>query len=847
MAKDKDKGPGFTLSNIMSYVRGNVELPANTNKARTRAYGSKELISAKQRTEILSDAFEATETHNTQQLSQAAIVNIVKNSLTKIGRTRAENRKILQLMPNVERAARLMVATIMSPNDLSRNDIEITFDVEEDIPEAYKTRLGTAATDFFNKKLNLKKSMPSWLYQAGYESGASVFAIVPLRSFEKIEDSSYLGMESFINQVIEPMVQDTLFGFSDGPVRTQKDLIEQEMAGLESLATSVLEFKQVEMQIKDKRPTDTKEVRELIGKFLAQESLSLTDNPNILHASKDAKKTTEKRTNSILKDRYRKIKEEPIVSMSSGTTTDEEGELGVVGNPIFMRLPPESVTVIHTPGDPTDHQGYLILLDRQGNPVDTVVDEANLPSNTMNYNQIQGDVFNQVYTAYGFTSRGTHVQSNEEMMGQVYNHVVTEHLRRRIGKAGYSNVEISNIDGVMRCMFARFLERKQTRVLFMPKALITYMAFELDQYGYGVSRLEKIKFNLGMKMAVQISRIMAAIKAAMDKRRIEVTLTEHMLESPETVINSITQEYLRKSGLSFSVDPNVIQNQIADKSLSIKVNGIPGMETFDLTNEPDQKTGSFDFDPGITEELDNEIINGLGVPHAALNSLSEDEYARSVSTTNIFFSMNVGIDQDSAKKSVSDLIQKYATYSEEFHNEIYEIFPSLKTHGTKGDTSSLDDNIVKDTDNDKETKDFTLPKYYTIDRLIESMHITLPSPNIAPSKAQFESIDGMIQSITTVVNALFPDDLMGPDEQLAPTIRALRARFMAVNIRNFLDSSGMSTIEVPESDFSEYLADTGKLIEALQNVDAMLRDKTKIGKPADQQGDLTMGSSPAGF
>lgn len=830
MAKSPTKKSSSRLSNIMNYVRGNIDLSNKSSTVKTKSYASREIISTRLRSELLSDALEKTEVGQTQQLTQASILNIVRNSLDTVGKTRAENRKILSLMPNVEKAARLMIATTLSPNDLSREAIQIVFDGLDDINVGHYDKLNEMATEFFHEKLNLVSSVPSWLYQAGYESGSAVFAVVPLKSFSRlIDDDDHAGTESFVKNTVEPVVRESLFGFGDSPTITQSD---DDIVGIESFSEEMIKVLQEEHGAKqDGRRSDNSSIKNLVHAVLAQEALSLTDNPSILQVSKDAKDRSEKRVKQKLNNRFKNVEEKPIQSISTSRVSDKPKELDIVGNPIFLRLPPESVTVIHTPGDPSDHQGYLILLDKRGNPIDTVSDQSHLRSGQVDFNQSQGDIFNQVYTAYGFNRAvGFGKRTQEEMMGQVYNHIVTEHLRKRMDRAGFGNSVIANSEGVMRCMFARFLQSKQTRVLFLPKELVTYLAFELDQNGYGVSRLEKIKFSLGMKMAVQVSRGLAAIKSAMDRRRVEVTFDNTMMDDPESVINTIVQEYLRKSNISFSIDPAVIQSQIADKSLSIKTKNVPGMSEFELVNEPDQKSGSFDFDPNFQEQLDKEINNGLRVPAAAMNALGEDEYSRSVSTTNLFFAMDVSVDQDIVKKHVSDLIRKYALYSEEFITKIYEILPSLRKRS--GKSNNLDSSVDGSIDDDSsDTED--LPKDFTVEKLIESMRINLPKPNVAPSKAQFDVIEAMISAITNAVQALFPDDLVGENDVAAATLRLLRARFISTNVRAYLDSAGMSAISVPETDFTEYYRETGLMVDALDNFAAMLRDKAKISKPSD--------------
>jgi len=500
--------------------------------------------------------------------------------------------------------------------------------------------------------------------------------------------------------------------------------------------------------------------KELIEKIIGQEALKLTDNPSILQVKDLAKDKAKARTKSKLNAKYKRPSAETIVSVPT-----DSGSKSPLSDPIMFRLPPESITVIHTPGDPNDHLGYFVLLDNFGNPINaTTMDDSNL-NRIMDSSKNQNNIFTQVYNAYGM-SNGFRGYNQYDSMNLIYSKIVTEHLKNRVGKAGYANVALGNTDSMMRCMFTRFMAQKQTRVLFLPKDLVTYMSFELDQNGYGVSRLDRIKFNLGMKMAVQVSRVLAAIKAAMDKRKVEVRFTENLMEQPESVFNSIMTEYMRKSTMSFSVDPNVIQNQIIDKSLTIKGINMPGMEEFDLSNEPDNRTGSVDFDPQMTEYLDQQILHGLRVPPATMNSVGQDEYARSVSTTNLFFAMDVSLDQDIVIDHISDLIRKYARYSESFYNLIYEIIPSLKVEKKN---SSIDSNK----DESKEDQ-IHLPENFDIDKLIDSMSISLPRPNVAPSKAQFEALTAMIEAIGTTVDALFPEELVGADDTLGPAVRLLK-------------------------------------------------------------------------
>lgn len=820
MAQPPQKSRGSTVSNIMNLLRGNFDLKVQEVEKKTQAFGAVELISNEQRRKILDRSFITADPDYGQKITLSGLSSIVQTTLSKVGQDRLENRKILQLMPDVAKAARLMIASVFSPNDLSQHAIDVSFDAVN-AQEDYKQKLSKYATDFFQEKLNLKTAAPNWVFQFGYETGSCVFAIIPLQSFSELQEQSFIGQEAFVEKIVNTISKDSLFGFTSES--NHRESLYNDRQALESFALTEINNILLEEDIRETKEVPSDDLKSFVNRVIAQESLSLTDNPVILSASELSKKKRNKRTQEVLQKRYKSLKQEQIVSISSDKEAKGKNKDGVYGNPILIRLPSEAVSVIHTPGDPNDHQGYLVLLDINGNPINSVEQEALIQTKTgVNYNHHQQNLFNQIYGAYGLNHRGS-VSYREHMLNRLYTKIVKHHITKKLDNAGLGNIEWSGMDSIFRCMFSRFLAQKQTRILFLPKELVSYMVFELDENGYGVSRLDHIKFNLGLKMAVQISRVLASIKAAMDKRSISMKFTPEMMEQPEAFFQQIIQQYVAKSTIAFSIDPNIIQSQIADKSLSIKGTGIPGMEDFEVTNDPDNRTSSVDFDPSALEYIDKQIINGLRVPASTMNSLSEDEYARSVVTTNLFFAMDVSMDQDIVVRCISDLIRKYARYSQEFIEGLKERLPELAR-----EESSIDEASPKKKDDDEK-----LWQNYSVDDIINLMTISLPKPNIAPSKAQFEVLEAMVQAITNMVNALYPEELAGADDTLKSAVAFIRAKFTAANIRQYLESSGMSTLNVPESHFSGELKSSGELLDALYNLANLMDQKVKIDKPQD--------------
>ena len=803
MARKPTPSAGNRLSNIISTLTGNIDLSGLTTQQtlQTSAYGKKSLLSDEIRSKILTRNEFITNTNVTRTVTPESIFRAALGSTSR-GRDLSENRMILNLLPDVNKAVKLMIASIISPNDLSLQEFHITVDVDS-VDENTKDSISEFASKFFEEKLNLRINVPTWIKEFGYTDGSTVIAIIPMQTFSKMEDKDFGGLESSVELVADKIVLESLFGFSDTPGNTKR--IEEDHKDISNMALEAMipiieEINSGKLDT-DRRARAQKVVKENISKFIGSESLSLTDNPHILNLDQYMKKRKSKKRENIIRDRFVKLRDQTVVGVDSSEETLDSNS----GDPIFLKIPTEAVTVIHTPGDPTDHQGYLVLLNRNGNPVNVNKDLSEVNTSALNLNYEQQDIFHQTANAYGVNISSTKRKVDKEAISDIYNQVIRSHLQKRLSKTGLDNVDINISDSVYRCMFSRYLQNKHTRVLFLPKELVTYMTFSYDDYGNGVSKLEGIKFYLGLKMAVQVSKVLAAIKAAADNRNIAIKFTDNLMDSPESIISSVIREYVNKSVMSFSIDPNQIQSQIIDKSLTIKGTGIPGMEDFEITNEPDSKTGSFNFDEDLLKDIDKSILNGLGVPASAMNSLNEDEYSRSVVTTNLFFAMDVSVEQRVVIKHISDLLRKYARFSQTF---------------IEGVTSKLT--------TDNEDKGSISSKNEEIEKIIEGLSFNLPKPNIAPSKAQFESLEAMSNAITTMINSIFPDDMAGTDDEIGPIIRLVRSKFIAENITNYLDNSGLNGIDVPKSDFTNILKSISDSLDGLENIRKMIEEKKNI-------------------
>ena len=89
-----------------------------------------------------------------------------------------ELRNLTIVAPEIKMSKRVIVSTIMSPQDLQTNKINITMNYEGLAPEI-KSDLLERLNNFFNNEFHLAQRLHSWLSTAGFEEGAKAMLVLP--------------------------------------------------------------------------------------------------------------------------------------------------------------------------------------------------------------------------------------------------------------------------------------------------------------------------------------------------------------------------------------------------------------------------------------------------------------------------------------------------------------------------------------------------------------------------------------------------------------------------------------------------------------------------------------------
>ena len=757
------------IQSVLSILNGGFKFSDDKNTRSVVA--SARVASDTERDRLISLSMRSEKPTTMTNNGQGGFLVHAQKMLRSVASDKIENTRILDMAPEVSQAASIMIPSILSPNDLRSTAIQFTSNCKE-ISKEKNDRIELAITDFFEKELSLSTLVPDWCHEALYVSGSKPILILPMTVLEKdlAGPSAVISQESFNKRVVF-YDQSSIYDIADGRPGEKPTRLEDIVSATESFVdTSFSAFLGDTNRDLNYRKTEVKKAyTAIVSSVLSREALTIIDNPSSIQFSHARTKQTKQKITNKTKIRY---KESTLDIVEKPADPNDS-----IGNPLFMQLPSESVIPIYTPGDPGDHLGYFILLNEFGHPLEITPDMADSLQESSSFTSNQS-TFQQLFQAYGMSDMMQNDSRSQNTIADVYQNIIESHLRDRMTSAGFGNVGIGKDNNIYRYMFSRYLQQRRTKLLFVPKDLLTYFCFKYNEYGIGESKLNELKFILSLRISLIVCRMLVAFNNAIDRKRIEVTYDPGFSGNVIEHLRAVQREAMRKSAVSFSHDPMSVAQQIVNKSYTVKARGIPGLQDYDVINEDTQKTGA-NPDEQLAEDLKNMLILKLEVPAAAMNNLGEFEYSRSVNTTNLFFSRATTAKQKIVVEHLNSIARTYITYSKELRETIKKI---INTKHPDGITPDGDANVI---DNE------------LFDRVIASITATLPSPNVAPDKSQYDALDGMLSSIDGVLNAVLNNDLADGDQELGSVITTMRALTKSNLVKKYITDFGFADLDLP--------------------------------------------------
>lgn len=796
-------------------------------------------ISTRERDAVVRRIAEATRSPK-QQYGTDPYAKYIQPLARKITANRLDAEAIEVLAPEVKTAKEIVIPSIISPSDMRDGEIGIR-STSKLVTDEENDRISKILHEHFNDKLKLSVKLPTWIHEGLYGAGSQPLLVLPVTEVDTIINDPTAILTKISMRATEALDIErqavmaenvSIFGISDSAHTSDVKALSSELKpAVESLVSNYLkstpDLPQTAYSYDFARQwSDTSKGELQTFAKQAIEQLNIVDNPDVLKIDRARKASKSADLTSKLVNVYK---------TTTLITVNPESKPSI-GDPIIYELPPECVIPIFTPGTPTDHIGYFILLDEHGNPLHL---SASGPILDLSDNRTVTP--SGLYKSFGFdlTTSIKHGQlKNEqsELMMNVYQTIVEAHLKTRLKNSGLTNIYIGAPESVYRCLFSRYLALRKTRLLFVPRDLMTYMCYRYNKDGTGRSKIEDIKFILSLKITILICRVMASMNSAINRRKLTVNFTENMGD-PVAFFQQLEKEAIDKSVMNFTYDPTEITRTLAQKSITVAAKGIPGAENYEITTEPNESRDIRPDDSLITD-LDNLLVLGLDLPPSAFNLLNENEFSRSVATNNLFFCRRISSYQKPTCEHVANHVKIYTHMSETLKTKIRDVLSSgsSKTGASEStDAGTVDD---KPSNIDKKLVD-----------VIANITAVLPAPSIAPSKTEFEELDTIIASINTTLEAIFDNDLGSSDDN---PMSMIRAHVKETVLRDYMSKIGvMRDVSLPDISDPKFLEHIHTRKLQLLNLVSGLKQAVVVTQPstgADQStggfGDQSTGGSP---
>lgn len=732
-----------------------------------------------------------------------------------------DNDSIMQLFPDLKLAAQILISSVISPKDMTKNELIYKAEGAE-FPSDFKTKLLDVVRTHFDGHYKMKDHLQFILNEQMFEAGSFIRLVLP----ESIVD----GMINGITKVsMENMVDIydgagiRAMGFLGSPARKNNTTLQASLekffdakATISNESRVVFELAPGEkitpgnenylplLEISDnyqllKVPKlieagNRQKVRELTrrqGRRFRKASME-----NFQLQKQDKKLSTDELTTLLYKENGQDYEHLMIVPSSFNAQRRS------VGRPLTMKASPESVIPIIKPGSPSEHIGYFFMTDVDGNFINREMQArdmeglASLMSNQPNNQNMNSLLIDRAKK----NMVAANASPTLDGMAQIYASIIENDLMERFRNGMYgSNVQISENQEIYRIMVARALKGKMTRLVYVPMEYVSYYALDYFPNGVGKSYLDDIKNLTSIRAIVMYSKVMAQVKSSINVTKVKMTLDEHDPD-PEKTIEMGQHEVAKMRQMYFPLginSPVDLTDWLQRAGLEWEFDGHPGIPQTKFEFSTDNFKHEVP-DETLDENLRKRSYMALGLSPEVVDNGFNSEFATTAVQNNILFSKRVINIQDIFTKQMSEDAQRIARNDFVIQDDLREVFNENKgdvekfmSEEEKADYEKNPEAIIND----------------MIDYFLDNLRLELPRPDVTSLNTQTaafkEYTDALDDTIKDFVSSdALPADLLGKfgdkAELLGNWLKSyFRRRWMADN--NYMTEL-FEILEVQEND-----------------------------------------------
>lgn len=754
-------------------------------------------------------AFDANNTNSMYALDQSKLTQISTMTQERVN----DSENMMQLFPDIEMGAQIMVSSVLSPKDMVNTDL--IYKVSESIfPSEMTMQLLEMVENWCNQEYDLKKISPSILRDVMFATGSHIRAIIPESSVDDlINNNSPVGMEA-LNDLLTDNNQIQSLGFL-GDSHIAVDTPRQNVVpGFESFKQfQRLPYMEYDTTIRvgTENTVDGKKAYE---DFSSLSKVEVIDNYNLLKLPQAIEKNNQAKATALLNRhsyaslaleatavQHRKIAStrelEALLykGRQSGTKvlvsvkTQENSSRQSVGKPLVMQLPSESVIPVHVPGNPKHHICYFVLVDESGYPV------TKSTSNHLMQNA-QAQLNNQSSSMASFLlekAKRNLMQSDMrnltmDQASKIYSDIVENDLMERLKNGIYGNrLEIGKNEEIYRIMLARTLSNQFTRLLHIPGELVTYFALKYYDNGIGKSFLDDLKVITSIRAILLFAKVMALTKNSIALTHVNMTIDPRDPDPQKTIEESIHEIIkMRQQYFPLGINsPSDLMDWVQRAGFEFTFEGHPGIPNtkFDFETKQMQHTVP---DDNLDELLRKQTFMHMGLNPETVDNGFTGDFATTIVSNNVLLSKRVTQIQDDFKPQISDYVRKLTKNDNQIQEALLEVIKNNR---------AVIEKALSDEEKEILNNNSDLFNRYALERFIETIEVDFPKPDLTSVENQVTAYDKYIESLDKGLDAIMSSDFITPSTagQIANHINTIRAAIKGYYSRKWMSENGFLT------------------------------------------------------
>lgn len=728
-----------------------------------------------------------------------------------VARRRAENKRLLEVVPDFNSIVKLVVAGAQSPNTLERGKFKFSFPGESKLPEVVRAAVLRHVDGYAESKYQYSNSLEKEISEMLAKSGSVFKVILPPSKIQKIvRSSSNFSMESLVgpdkglfNYVDSELIPASLgiFGEPDSDKGfSMENLFDKKIAESIEEPPQFKEFgDSVDIKMIDnpiylhnqeiEAAYAEQAIQEMYNNIYGQsddDDFSLEDNTENRYVYKEGEKNAFRLPVRKMKFHSRDANDVLDIDSVEWEEGDHDTSYLNLMSPTVSIWPPESVIVCHRKGNPNQRLGYLGIIGKGGSPLTIEDDSAILRVRTDRAMRDSGTqnmlmrIRNDIYGSREERDTGRILTENHEEILNHFKYKMNSFLMKSLSNGVLGKTaEIVPTDEALLNMFYQALDEQAIRVVFIPERLCQHYAFEFDDYGMGKTMFDDGRLLFNMKAALVYAQTYAAITSARPIKDVTITIDPNSPDPKKEALQRI-EALLRAEHMAMPW-VNISESNLERNTLLAGMNiTFTGNDNLPQSNTEIKETSRQlnQIDREITELIDDTCYKALGWTKEVANWFGDMDIATTVISNNLQVARRIQHIQNILIDLTQGFILKTLPIDGEFLGRVISDLTENKKEGVK---------YLKELGG-KDTKDFYKALKKRMPAILREMTIELPRPDTSVINAKRRELEDFLSMLDAVLEGYINEDMFDDTEEMRNHIRSKKSIIRSGLIRWFNQS-----------------------------------------------------------